>query len=206
MWHPRKNDEGLSVRLRQPTLPTDASAWLDAGAVARVVPDGPMPAMLNGLPFPPWKEAPDDAAAWEMLASVMPVDEPPFDAPKGFKNAAGVVVREPDGRVWVVAPSNAFGGYQATFPKGGMDGKSTKATALVEAFEESGLRVRLNEFLVDVQRSTSYTRYFLGERVGGNPADMGWESQAVMLVPVALLTQVLNNPKDLPIIKALQKS
>src|SRR5690606_12525178 len=128
------------VRLLNPSLPTEPSAWSNATALARVVPDGPLPAILNGLPLTPWRQAPENMAAWEALASTMPVDEPPFDAPKGFKKAAGVVVREPDGRVWVVAPSNAFGGYQATFPKGGMDGKSPKATALVEAFEETGLQ------------------------------------------------------------------
>ena len=205
MWHPRQDDHGLPVRLLKPSVLTDLSTWSDAGALAQVVPDGPMPAAINGLPIAPWQDFPDDIAAWEALASTMPIDEPLFHAPKGFKKAAGVVVRESDGRVWVVAPSNAFGGYQATFPKGGMEGKSARATALVEAFEETGLRVCLTRFLVDVQRTTSYTRYFLGERIGGNPADMGWESQAVMLVPVALLGKVLNSPSDLPIVEALKE-
>ena len=206
MWHPRRNDQDLPVRLLKPSLPTDPGAWADATALALVAPEGPMPAALNGVAFAPWPQVPEDMAAWEALASTMPlVEEPFFDALKGFKKAAGVVVREADGRVWVVAPSNAFGGYRATFPKGTMGGKSPKATALVEAFEETGLQVRLSRFLVDVQRSTSYTRYFLGERLGGNPAAMGWESQAVMLVPVALLGQVLNSPRDLPIIEALEK-
>jgi 8-oxo-dGTP pyrophosphatase MutT (NUDIX family) len=135
----------------------------------------------------------------------MPLEEPFFDLPKGFNGAAGVVVCECDGRVWVVAPSNAFGGYQATFPKGGMEGKSSKATALMEAFEETGLQVRLTRFLVDVQRSTSYTRYYLGVRIGGTPSDMGWETQGLMLVPGALLGQVLNSQKDLPIVEALKE-
>ena len=205
IWHPRRDDHGLPVRLLKPSFATDLGTWSDAAAMALVVPDGPMPATLNGLPIEPWQDFPGDIACWEALASTMPVEEPLFDAPKGFKKAAGVVLREADGRVWVVAPSNAFGGYQATFSKGGMEGKSAKATALVETFEETGLRVRLTGFLVDVQRSTSYTRYFLGERIGGNPAAMGWESQAVMLVPVALLGQVLNSLRDLPIIQALKE-
>ena len=196
---------GLPVKLHKPSVPSVAGAWLDAEAVAQVVPGGPMPAILNGVPIASWQQAPVDTAAWEALANAMRADEPPFVAPKGLKKAAGVVVRESDGRVWVVAPSNAFGGYQATFPKGGMEDKSTKTTALVEAFEESGLQVRLTSFLVDVHRSTSYTRYFLGERIGGTPADMGWESQGVMLVPMALLPQVLNSSNDLPIIAALKK-
>ena len=82
---------------------------------------------------------------------------------------------------------------------------STQATALVEAYEESGLLVRLREHLVDVKRSQSYTRYFLAERVGGNPAEMGWESQAVMLVPVEQLTKVLNSPNDVPIMDTLKQ-
>ena len=205
MWHPRRDDHGLPVRLLKPSVLTDFSTWSDAEALAQVVPDGPMPAAINGLPIAPWLDFPGDIAAWEALAGTMPIDEPLFYAPKGFKKAAGVVVREPDGRVWVVAPSNAFGGYQATFPKGGMEVKSARATALVEAFEETGLRVGLTRFLVDIQRSTSYTRYFLGERISGNPADMGWESQAVLLVPKALLAQVLNSPRDLPIIDALKR-
>jgi 8-oxo-dGTP pyrophosphatase MutT (NUDIX family) len=205
IWHPRRDDHGLHVRLLKPSFATDLGTWSDAAAMALVVPDGPMPAALNGLPIEPWLYFPGDIAAWEALADTMSVEEPLFHVPKGFKKAAGVVLREPDGRVWVVAPSNAFGGYQATFPKGGMEGKSAKATALVEAFEETGLRVRLTGFLVDVQRSTSYTRYFLGERIGGNPAAMGWESQAVMLVPPAQLGQVLNSPRDLLILEALKK-
>ena len=147
MWHPRRNDQDLPVRLLKPSLPTDPGAWADATALALVAPEGPMPAALNGVAFAPWPQVPEDMAAWEALASTMPlVEEPFFDAPKGFKKAAGVVVREADGRVWVVAPSNAFGGYRATFPKGGMDGKSPKATALLEAFEETGLQVRLSGF------------------------------------------------------------
>ena len=69
--------------------------------------------------------------------------------------------------------------------------------------EDSGLQVRLVRHLVDVKRSTSYTRYYLAERVGGNPADMGWESQAVMLVPQEQLPKVLNSPNDRPIVEAL---
>jgi ADP-ribose pyrophosphatase YjhB (NUDIX family) len=80
---------------------------------------------------------------------------------------------------------------------------SLQATALVEAFEESGLRVRLLRHLVDVKRSLSYTRYYLAVRVGGNPADMGWETQAVMLVPQSQLAQALTHANDAPILAAL---
>ena len=46
--------------------------------------------------------------------------------------------------------------------------------------------------------------YYLAERVGGHPADMGWETQAVMLVPQEQLPQWLNSSYDTPIIEALK--
>ena len=66
------------------------------------------------------------------------------------------------------------------------------------------MTVRILKHLVDVKRSQSYTRYFLAERVGGNPADTGWETQAVMLVPPSQLSKVLTNAYDQPILQALQ--
>jgi hypothetical protein len=57
--------------------------------------------------------------------------------------------------------------------------------------------------LTDVSRSTTYTRYYLGRRTGGNPADMGWEAQAVMLVPRAQLSDILHNTVDLAIVQSL---
>lgn len=58
--------------------------------------------------------------------------------------------------------------------------------------------------LTDVVRTTTVTRYFLAERVAGAPSDMGWESQAVMLVPAVKLNDVLTNAYDIPIVDALQ--
>ncbi|WP_291138921.1 NUDIX domain-containing protein [Hydrogenophaga sp.] len=179
------------------------SAWADPEEVACVVPNGPMPVTINGLAASTWSDRPHSPVEWEALAASQSINEPPFEAPANYKRAAGVVTREPDGRVWLVAPSNAFGGYQATFPKGTLDGKSSQATALVETFEECGLHVRLVRHLIDTKRSVSYTRYYLAERLGGNPADMGWESQAVILAPASRLKALLNNPNDLPILQAL---
>lgn len=205
VFHPELGEHGEPVELKKPSQPSPLSAWSDAEAIACVIPGGPIPGKINGVSASAWSTAPLNASEWEALAATTTVPEPEFKVPAGYKKAAGVVIREPDGRVWVVAPSNGFGGYKATFPKGTMDGMSTQATALVEAYEESGLHVRLCKHLVDVKRSQSYTRYFLAERVGGNPAEMGWESQAVMLVPVKQLTQVLNSPNDVPIMDALKQ-
>ena len=203
VFHPQRDEKGRRVEIRKPSLGSDLSAWAQKDAIALVVPKGEMPTHVNGISILAWEDRPEDPEAWEALASEFAIEEPEYNVPTGFKPAAGVVIRETDGRIWVVAPTNAFAGYRATFPKGRPEGKTTQAAALMEAFEESGLQVRLLRHLVDVERTESYTRYYLAERVTGDPAEMGWESQAVMLVPQAKLPQVLNSAYDKPIIKAL---
>lgn len=203
--HPRPDENGQIVKLRQPSTQTSPWTWTDADSIAVVIPDGPMPDVLGGIRVAHWRDAPQTAAGWEALAERGRIAEPAFAIPKDKKAAAGVAVLEEDGRVWLVAPSNAFGGYPVTLPKGTRDaGMSLQASALREAFEEAGLAVVLTGFLADVPRSTSLTRYYLARRVGGNPADMGWESQAVMLAPIAQLPALLTNKNDQPIILALQ--
>lgn len=100
----------------------------------------------------------------------------------------------------MVCPTNQYGGYEVTFPKGRTEGKSLQAAALTEAFEESGLRVRLRRHLIDVRRTQTYTRYYLAERVSGTPAAMGWESQCVMLVPHAQLAALPLAEPDTPFV------
>ena len=80
-----------------------------------------------------------------------------------------------------------------------------RANALKEAFEESGLQVELIDFLADAKRSTTKTRYYLARRIGGNPADMGWESQAVHLVPRASLKMLLPYQNDVPVLEAISR-
>jgi 8-oxo-dGTP pyrophosphatase MutT (NUDIX family) len=206
MLHPRLDDRGKPFLIQKPSCASGLEAWWDLNATACVVPDGPMPDEINGISVEQWSEAPATEAGWEALASRHQIAEPDFVVPSGYKPAAGTVIRESDRRIWLVAPSNAFGGYQATFPKGTMEGRTAQATALIETFEETGLRVRLVKHLMDVKRSQSYTRYYLAERVGGSPADMGWESQAVMLAPLHELGSLLNSPHDAPILNRLMSA
>lgn len=205
--HPRLNENGKPVKIIAPHTPTPLWTWGDSNAAAIVTPDGEMPDTVCGIPVRRWGNPPgDDSRGWHALAERSHIDEPAFSPPSDLKHAAGAVLIESDGRVWIVAPSNGFGGYKATFPKGGVDsGLSLQAAALREVYEESGLQAELTGHLIDVPRSTSYTRYYLGRRVGGNPAQMGWESQAVMLVPREQLAEFLNSPNDKPIIQAIMK-
>lgn len=185
--HPRRDDDGQAVLIRRPSTPTALEAWAEPTQTASVVPHGPLPGAINGVALEPWNDPPTSPEGWEALARESKVAEPEFEVPETLEPAAGVVIVEPDGRVWLVCPTNQFGGYEVTFPKGRLDGKSLQAAALVEAYEETGLKVRLIRHLVDVPRSQTYTRYYLAERIGGSPAGMGWESQCVMLAPMASL-------------------
>lgn len=199
--HFQKDNHGQPVIIKHPSVPTPLENWAAPAQVATVIPEGDMPADLNGLPFQVWTGAQSD---WNSVPGQADIEEPPFVLPPGKKPAAGAVIVEQDGRVWVVCPSNKFGGYSTTYPKGRQEhGLSLQATAIREAHEESGLQVQLIAFLADSTRSETHTRYYLARRVGGNPASMGWESQAVMLVPRKQLADVLAHKNDQPLVRAL---
>jgi ADP-ribose pyrophosphatase YjhB (NUDIX family) len=156
------------------------------------------PASLNGVAFGDFA-APKTNQGWEDLAAQGPAfEEPPLPVrPKHIRQGAGIIVEEPDGRVWVMHPSNQFGGVITTFPKGGVEkGMSLRGTALKEGYEESGLQVELTGYAGDVERSTSNARYYFAKRIGGSPANHGWEAEAVSLIPKAELKDYLNTWAD----------
>ena len=201
--HPCRDDAGNLVRIGHPSEPCPASTWADPAATACFVPSGAVPAVLAGVPVAPWGDAPASAAGWEALAAGMVLIEPPIACPPHLKAAAGAVVMEPDGRAWAVAPTNAFGGHCFTLPKGRSDGRSLKASALVEVLEETGLQIELTRWLADVDRHMTRTRFYLARRIGGSPAACGWESQAVTLAPLSHLQTLLTHPGDQAVLAAL---
>lgn len=199
MKHPKPNDHGKPVNIAAPHSPTPPETWTNPEAVATVVPGGAIPETLNGIPFTPWENPPTGLQEWDDVEGQnydVHLSEPEFEGKPGKSQSAGVIVEEPDGRVWVVHPTNAFGGYKATFAKGGLEKLEPQAAAIKEAYEESGLKVEITGLVGDIERSTTVARYYLARRVGGTPSDMGWESQAVSLVPRALLPKLLNQPVD----------
>ncbi|MDD5460210.1 MAG: NUDIX hydrolase [Methylococcales bacterium] len=204
--HPRLNDQGEWVTIFHPTHPLPMSAFADPTKLAIMLPNGQSPAAINGIAFQPWQTAPKTLSGWVHVAGQTKIDEPPLKPKNGKKLAAGVVVIESDGRFWLVVPTNAFGGYKTTFPKGRMEpGMSPQTTAIKEAFEESGLQVEITGLIGDFERSTTITRYYTARRLGGLPTQMGWESQAIMLVPKPQLLKVLNHANDHAVIEALTK-
>jgi ADP-ribose pyrophosphatase YjhB (NUDIX family) len=195
--HPHKGEDGKDFKIKDPSAPSAPSTWTDPANVAVFVPAGKAPAELNGVALAPWTDHPKTEEGWAFVPGQMDdLVEPPMDL-KGKAPAAGVVIEEPDGRVWMVKPSNAFAGYVTTFPKGHADeGHSMQATAIKEAFEESGLQVEIIGLVGDVERGQTMTRYYRARRVGGTPAAMGWETQAVVLAPKGEVHSELNRDVD----------
>lgn len=204
--HPKPDDNFKPVTIKQPTEPSAAAAWLDAGMVATAVPRSDLPATLNGIPLEPW-QPPFEPVAWEKLATRIDFPEPAFTAHEGKASASGVVTIEVDGRVWLVSPTNGYGGYAHTMPKGRLKGEnlSMRANALKDAYEKTGLHIELTGFLCDIVRDTSATRYYLARRIGGTPGEMRWKSQAVHLVPAEQLNAFLTHANDQPVLAALQR-
>ena len=191
-----------------------ASKRAPPAGVKRPVSGSPLPraegsvcaGVLAGVPLDVCaRETVEDAC--RRAFHVPTVAEPPFDLPPGKHAAAGAVVREADGRLWLVAPSNAFGGYTATFPKGRAEpGLSLQATAIREVWEESGLLVEPVAWQGDFPRTQTFTRFYIARRIGGHPAHMGWESQAVHLVTPAQARGLLHRDTDRAVLAALLRA
>ena len=103
------------------------------------------------------------------------VDEPPL--PKIGQRQhldAGVIIKEPDGRVWMV---REFGkGGELALPKGhvgdkGHEGESAQQAALRETYEETGLNVKLTRYVGDYRQRGAFVRFYEAERTGGAPWD-----------------------------------
>lgn len=185
--HPAMSLVGAGTFIRVPSTPTGRATYADRTAVATFVPG------QTGLPFTSTKLT----SAKLKLLMKMSKDVSDFDDGE----AAGTIIFEPDGRLWIVHPTNKFMGYTSTFPKGTRDhNEDLRKTAIRETYEETGLLVSLipypgicygeginNGAFVKLVRASGVTYYYLAKRESGSPSDMGWESQAVSLVPVTEL-------------------
>lgn len=135
------------------------------------------------------------------------VDEPENAA----VNSTGVVFIEPDGRIWIRKVSGGFGGYNYSFSKGKTEnGISFQQNALKETYEELGFVGNITGFIADMEGTTGVSRFYLGERTGGSPADAGWETEnVVLLTPDEALGQggedYLNMPRDQKLAEILKK-
>lgn len=200
-FHPKLNDRGSLVVLNKPSTPSPPHSWQDSNSVASTVPNHDIGhSHINNIPLQ--KHVPGN---WKGVEGQGDFAEPEFHATPQKRMSVGVVMVEPDKRVWVVHPSNQFAGYEATFPKGTVEPDlNFRENAIKETHEESGLKTELHAHLGDFERNKSKTRYYIGKRTGGHPSDMGWESQKVSLVPLHKLHKVLTHKNDAPIIDAIR--
>lgn len=194
--HPAKDDKGNPVSIDYPTPASPASTWANHNAVATFTPGGKTPEVLNGVPFKPWTPPKEGWAAVKGTNEKLDQDFP-FEPHPTKKTGAGVIIMEPDGRVWLTKPTNEFGGYKNTFPKGTAEsGLTLQQNAIKEAYEETGLKVKIVGIAGDIERDTSKARFYIARRVGGTPRDMGWESQAMRLAPEKQAIDLLNREHD----------
>lgn len=182
-WHPKLGPDGQPFPIWKPSQPV-LDGLEDDAALVTITPGCILPAALRGIAFASW--APPQGAAWVQVPGQRPgLQEPTLHSRRGKTPASGLLIME-GGRVWAVSPSNQFGGYAHTFPKGKAEhGLPLQANAIKKGWEESGVLAEIVDHVGDVERSGTVTRYYLGRRVGGHPGlDMGWASQAVHLVPL----------------------
>jgi ADP-ribose pyrophosphatase YjhB (NUDIX family) len=197
---------GAPAKAAVPVVPFAAERAWETGK--------PEPGVLNGIPF-----APAPHHFWEKVPDV-DVKEPPLTPPgvnpsRSNVKRAGILVREPDGRVWIVQPTNSFGNRDHTLPGGGVEpGLTTQQNALKEVWEETGLQVKITGYAGDFEDSNRpglYGRLYVGERVGGAPWDAkveasivsrktgnpAAESETVTLVTPERAAQLLHRTDDL---------
>ncbi|MBO0808705.1 MAG: NUDIX hydrolase, partial [Actinobacteria bacterium] len=164
-----------------------------------------------GIPLPDdgvTDTAPDFAAIPDV-----DVSEPAL--PTARRISAGIVIVEPDGRLWLIEPKGHYGGYQFTFPKGRIDpnGQSTQQNAHREVWEETGLTATITAYLGDYQGHSGITRYYLGMRKGGTPlppdptpyVEGGRETATVRLVTPTEAAGMLNPGRDQRVLAQVQR-
>ena len=120
------------------------------------------------------------------VSLVSEVESQSFSPPEDERDhSAGLIVQLPDGRFILATPRGGFAGYQYTFPKGRIDADETPEDAALREFEEeTGLKARITgDWYGDYRGTSTWTRYFSAELVGGEPSDMSWETERVLFVP-----------------------
>ena len=191
-----------STNIKNPSIPTTASTWSDYRKTATWAPNSDVPADLNGVPMSEWADAPTTIEGWKNVDGQNPeIDsQNPFTPHATLPTSAGAVVIEPDGRVWVIDPTNKFADVDTTFPKGKVEeGLTMQQTAIKEVFEETGLKIKIVGLVGDYDRTTSRSRMYVAQRVGGRPDKMGLESQAVKLTTPLQASNMLNQGADFAI-------
>src|SRR6185437_9608062 len=102
---------------------------------------------LHGIDF-----APAPKKFWEKVKDVDIGEPPPLPGKK--VDRVGILIQEPDGRVWIVQPTNKFGNREYTLPGGRVEpGLSDQQNALKETWEECAIQCEITGYLGDFEDS-----------------------------------------------------
>jgi len=176
-----KHPDDESVIICNPTPPTPIDFYYDNAAIATFTPSCSCEFIQFDMII-----TPDSIETWN--------DE--------FVGAGTITIV--GDKILLIHPTNGFAGYDITFPKGRIDkGESLQAAAIRETFEETGVLVSLYGEYVDVERTLGKCRYYFARPQSGQFSDMCWESQAVSLVPINRLHEVITSHNDLPILERI---
>lgn len=136
------------------------------------------------------------------------ISDTKIEEPDTKVSASGVILTEPDGRIWIRKVANNYGGYIYSFAKGKIEkGYTTQQNAIKETFEETGLVSKIRSWLVDIEGDTSVTRFYLGERIGGHPSFFGKqeiiETEYIVLTTKRNAMNLLNKERDKKVLRML---
>ena len=147
--HPGGLHEGREVVILKPHVPSAQSTYRNSHKIATFIPNQtgvPRNAFTDSKPFldvlPQTSFARNFHANRDTLIEQVPSVTPVTATAFKHNWGAGLVIFEPDGRVWIAHPTNGFGGDRATFPRGSYDDSDMtdlRTTAVREVFEETGI-------------------------------------------------------------------
>ena len=190
LFHPETSKYGRLI-IHKPHSDSSHLHWSCKNKVATITPNSKLPIILKQYKM-------------DVIDNII---EPEIQQKT---NAAGAVVEEEDGRIWIIHPTNEYLNIRATFPKGRIEKERVldtvllQETAIRETFEETGLNIILHDFICDIITKKNHViRYYHAKRISGHPRYMGWESQAVSLVPKEQLKSILHTVNDHKVVDVL---
>lgn len=173
--------------------PDHVASELLANAIYRKLGVPVEPAALRHVNEPDFASIPDE-----------PLGEGPINS-KGKRTSTGIIIRDPSGNVTVFEPLNHYGGYEHSFPKGGVEpGLTPQQNAHKELYEETGLHAKITGVVGDYDGDSSVSRYYTGILTGGAPT-AGNETEAVKTVPPGEAATLLNRQRDKDVLADLLK-